>query len=278
MKPLEQRVRAAPTKTRLGMLFSCLLFVSVLIVIILGFQRRQQDPVYRGKRLSAWLADLDLRAPSDVREKAREAVWTLGTNALGPLPPMLRARDFLPERTLINLNKFGVTQSPVRFHITMAVDLHAQALAAYGLLNQLASPDVPLLTKMLTQEKSREVRLQAARALPCIHPVGTEAAMALTSLTEATRDPDAEVRSSSLLALLVISQDRGLLVPVLIERLADPFAPTVELAKNGLVGIGAPAIPSLRASCQTNQIAGQVLQQMRERKLHPDGQPRVRYL
>jgi len=76
----------------------------------------------------------------------------------------------------------------------------------------------------------------------------------------------------------VISQDRGLLVPVLIERLADPFAPTVELAKNGLVGIGAPAIPSLRASCQTNQIAGQVLQQMRERKLHPDGQPRVRYL
>lgn len=277
MEPFEQKGRAAPTKTNFGM-FTCLLAVPILITTAIWLQRMSQDPVYRGRRTSAWLADLDTRASPADREKAREAIWMLGTNALHLLPNMLRAQDVLPRRCVIALNKFGVAQSPVRFHITMAVDLHTRALAAYGLLNQQASPDVPLLCKMLIQEKSAEVRLQAARALQCIHPVGPEAGTAVTSLTEATRDPDPEVRCDSLLALLVVSQERELLVPVLIERLADPFAPTVELAKNGLLGIGDPSIPALRDSRQTNQLAGQVLQQMRERKLHPYGQPRVRYL
>jgi len=142
----------------------------------------------------------------------------------------------------------------------------------------MASPDVPLLSRMLCKERSPQVRVQSARALHCIKPAGPEKAIAVASLTEAARDTDPEVRSCSVLALLVIRPEAELLVPVLVERLADPSAPTRELAQSGLLGVGDAAIPALRDSRQTNQIADQILKEMQERKLHPLGQPRIRYL
>jgi hypothetical protein len=259
-------------------LFTGLLAVVAIIAMVIWIERGPQDPIYQGKRLSVWLNDMQPGSLGTQHEKAMEAIWTLGTNALGPLPNMLRARDRLPRHMLIALNKFGATRSPVRFHITMAIDQRSRALAAYGLLGPLAGPDVPLLSRMLAEETDPEVRVQAATALHCIHPVGPDASLAVASLTIATHDIDPDVRYACVFALVVIRPRPELLVPVLVERLTDPFAPTRELSRSGLLGIGNAAIPTLRDARQTNQLAGRILQQMHERKLHPEGQARVRYL
>lgn len=271
------RTMATATKNRV--LFTCLLAAIVAAPAGIGLKRTRHDPIYQGKRLSVWLVDLDARSAGAQRDGAREAVWALGTNALGPLPNMLRARDHLPQKILANLNGFGATRSPVGFHFTTAVDEHHRALAAYGLLGPIASPDVPLLSRMLLEETRPEVRLQAARALHCIHPVGPDAAPAAASLAAASRDTDSEVRYASTFALVVIRPEASLLVPVLVERLSDPFAPTRDIAKSGLLALGDAAISVLRDACRTNEIASNVLRQIHARKSpHLMEQKGIRYL
>lgn len=269
------------TKFKTGIWLFGSVAVLLLVAVAIHWARAHtgsQDPLYRGRRLSLWLDDLVPPSSGAQLDTARAAVWSLGTNALVPLPNMLRAQDFLPTQLLIRLNQFGAGRSPLRFHIRTAVEKHIRAQAVYGLLGPLAMSDVPVLSTRLRKEKSPQVRVQMAEALHNIHPVGPDGEIAIASLTEATRDIDPQVRSCSILALLVISSDREPLVPVLIERLADPATSTRGLAISGLLGIGEPAIAALRDSRRTNDVAAQILREMKERKRHPEGQPRIRYL
>ena len=249
------------TTIKSRMLLTCLL--TAVVILAAGiWQEVTRGPIYQRKPLSVWLADLDARASGAQRFEAREAVWTLGTNALGPLPNMLRSRDWLPRNILISLNEFGATRSAVRFHVTTAVELHLRALTAYGFLGEIASPDVPLLSRMVVEETCPEVRLLAARALHCINPSGSDAAPAVAALSRATRDTDSAVRCASTLALVVISPHDKVLAPVLVERLSDPHAQTREIARHGLLGLGDAAILTLRDAGQTNQVAVEVLQEL----------------
>lgn len=95
----------------------------------------------------------------------------------------------------------------------------------------------------------------------------------------ATRDTDSEVRCASTFALVVIRPEAKLLVPVLVERLSDSFAPTRGMAQSALLGMGDAAISVLREACRTNEMAGEILRQVHERKLpHLIDQKGVRYL
>ena len=244
--------------------FVLLLAVAAAIVVLPALSRSRREPVFEGKRLSAWLRDLDSFSDDGKRAKAHEALLALGTNSLAPLPNMLRARDYIPSRVLVSLNKFGAKH---HFHITMAIDVHLRALAAYGFLGQLARSHVSVLADMLAKEASPELRARAARALHCIHPMGDEAAGAIPALVAGARDRDAELRFRSVFALVVIRPAPDLLLPVLIESLNDPVSGTREVARMGLLSVGEAAIPALQKAGETNQLANQVLRELQGRRL-----------
>jgi HEAT repeat protein len=260
-------------KIKFQIVVSISLTAALVVAAVRSVRGRQQEPLYEGKRLSAWLQDLAPSFSGDMRRaKVQEAVLALGTNALTPLADMLRARDHLPTKILIGLNRLGANRSFFSFHLTMAADQHARALAAYGLLGPIANPDIPVLSRMLVEESSPKVRTRAASALHCIRPAGAAAAAAMPSLTAATRDKDSGVRYESVFALVVIRPEPEQLVPVLIERLTDPFAATRELAQRGLRAAGDKAIPALWDASRTNQLADQVLRELQHKPLkrgHP---------
>src|SRR5437667_8327147 len=62
-----------------------------------------REPVYDGKRLSDWLEDLAQRTRPIKRNRAKDAVSRMGTNALPALLEMLRSSDPFLKRLFVEL-------------------------------------------------------------------------------------------------------------------------------------------------------------------------------
>src|SRR5713226_5462706 len=69
----------------------------ILLGVLLGslafYMLRPREPVYQGKRLSAWLQELDYRKPEKIRLQAEDAFRHFGTNAVLPLLTIFRSED-----------------------------------------------------------------------------------------------------------------------------------------------------------------------------------------
>src|SRR5260221_3926658 len=181
--------------------------VRLLLLILLLFSAAAlavyfwpKEPSYQGKRLSKWLAELDIRSTSGAngREQAIRAVCALGTNALPTLTTMLCTKDSPWTKALIKLD---AKQSLFHFPVTPASVVQARALQAYGILGGLAEANVPVLIRILEEEPSPEIRACVASALG---QIGRGAKAAIPALSKATGDKNARVRQNAQLALMAI--------------------------------------------------------------------------
>src|SRR6266436_503090 len=188
---------ACEMNRRVG-LFLLILLLTCAAALALYFCPR--EPNYQGKRLSQWLAELDIRSTSEAngREQATKALCALGTNALPTLTTMLCTKDSPWTKALIKLDS---SQSFFHFPVAPASVVQARALQAYGILGSLAEANVPVLIRILEEEPSPEIRACVAFALG---QIGRGAKTAIPALRKATGDKNARVRQNAQLALMNI--------------------------------------------------------------------------
>jgi hypothetical protein len=104
----------------------------------------ESEPVYQGKRLSAWLAELDKEMPrsnfSGTNGPAATAIQQIGTNAIPYLRWRLKATD---SRLKTALMTFSSNHIWLRVRLTPADDLRRRAALAAFCLGPRGSPLMP---------------------------------------------------------------------------------------------------------------------------------------
>lgn len=176
--------------------------VLTLAGVLLGFGLAEVhfgEPRYGGKRLSAWLAQLDLES-SPSSEQAQRAVQMIGTNSFPLLTRMIRSADPRWKRILF---AFNARQGYLKVPVTPASVMRNRAVEGYMALGARAKPEVPVLMGLLESEPSSEIRSSVAAALGGIGP---EARAAIPLLMRAAADNSADVRKESLWALANIQR------------------------------------------------------------------------
>jgi HEAT repeat protein len=171
----------------------------VLFLAMLGWLTIQpNEPRYQGKRLSQWLAELDLRNSEEpgARNEAIRAVRALGTNALPRLTSMLCVKDSVWTKALLTLNS---RQGVVRFPVTPASVVQARAVQGYAALGGLAESNVPELVRILEAEPLAQIRAYIVLALG---QIGGGAKGAIPALRKAADDKNEQVRQNARWALL----------------------------------------------------------------------------
>ena len=166
-------------------------------LVIIGLQLN--EPGYRGRKLSGWLADLDLESRRS-SEQTVFAIQAIGTNAFPMLNRMIRSTDPWWKRHAM---AFNASQRLFRIPVTPSSVLRNRAVQGYTALGPRAKPNVPQLVHLLETESSAQVRSSVAAALGGIGP---EAKSAIPALQKATQDLSAEVRKESLWALVNIQR------------------------------------------------------------------------
>lgn len=180
--------------------------VLALIGVVAWQMLRPSEPVYQGKRLSNWLADLDLGSGHSP-EAATQAVRAIGTNSFPVLMRMLRAKDPLWKRGLIALS---ARQSLIELQISQADLVRCRAVQGYAALGPAAKETVAALIQVMDSEPRVEVRMDVAAALGAIGP-GAKAAIPV--LLKAAQDQNSELRKAALCALVNIERwDQGVSV------------------------------------------------------------------
>src|SRR6266487_3186241 len=159
---------------------------------------RTREPIYRGKRVSDWVEDLDYGLSSfkgSAVGEAEAAVRHMGSNAVPSLIRMMRCRDSALRKKLVPLLS---KQSLVKLNFRPAAE-HIQWRGARGawLVGPSAKEAIPDLIVLLTNQ-SPWVRGGAATALG---KIGTNSVVTLSSLVKALDDPVADVRICIALAL-----------------------------------------------------------------------------
>ncbi len=205
--------------------------VVVALMVMVGamiFTFQGREPTYQGKSLTHWLRDLDDESPREQKEKAQEALASIGASALPVLERMLNARESPGERiTQLVYSLPFVEPTNFSFSVTSAREKQQRALRGYGVLGTVA---IPGLIRALNHEESwicdsaasglgelgatavdavpalirsmeRRKNMSAVRALG---KIGSSAKEAIPALTEAMRDGDLHYRICAADALVQI--------------------------------------------------------------------------
>jgi HEAT repeat protein len=209
----------------------------------------EPDPIYDGKRLSAWL---ELLQSKDERERrgARQALTSLvkqGRTSVGPLVEALLEvpgdRQVPPAR-LEMLVQLGPAAVPRLTAALWEEDPTRRALAVFALgqLGRAARPAVPPLLERLKDEDAL-MRCIIAQALARIR-----ARSAIPALTERLGDKDQRVREAAAQALIHLRVESEVLVPTLLRWLTAGPTAQRRLAALALGALGpeaASAVPAL---------------------------------
>jgi HEAT repeat protein len=174
------------------------------------------EPVYHGKRLNAWVADLHPRVGEAKQQEAEQALRVIGTNAVPYLlellqrrePRLLRDLRGLSQRTKSFLRMDPEHELPWVAEIERDIQLNA----AFAALGPSARPAFHALTNLLLRPETTSV---SAAALARIGPE------AFGPLTRALENPHREVRAASAGVLGVLSGDLARIIPALRKALAD---------------------------------------------------------
>jgi hypothetical protein len=186
----------------LGRLLRLVLVIVLLAGLASSFFMRVPEPVYQGKRLSAWLAESKSDGPgSALPQPSLVAVRHMGTNALPFLVRMLTAKDSSLKRPLVS-SKF----------LTPPEISHKRALAAFRSLGPDAKGAIPLLADSLS---NKSAATDSAVALTFIGPE------ALAPLVSAFRELDKTSRFELVDSLGNNFFNYPANIPFLIECLGD---------------------------------------------------------
>ena len=253
-------------KRRRLILFGALALIAAGVVAL--WPRGPKEPVYQGKKLSEWLADLDYSGNfADLA--SIKAVQHLGKDVLPHLEPMLHAQDSLLKLRVVKLLR---KQSVIEVRFTPASQQRLQAAAACRALRDLATGYVPELTVMLNGTNSTEAWFGMAALLDvkgrsnCVPEmlmgltnsynrvrwfsagvlgeVWGHAGSALPALVRCLNDPDPRVREYAIHTLANFKTEAALIVPAFIQCLDSPHAPTRTEAATYLTSFGTNAEPA----------------------------------
>jgi hypothetical protein len=180
------------------------------------YSLRPGEPVYHGKRLNAWVADLHPRMGEAKQQEAELALRAIGTNAVPYLIELLEHRE---PRLLRELRGFSQrTKALLRIDPVLdlpwvaAVERDMQLSAAFAALGPSARPAFPALTNLLLRPETASV---SASALARIGPEAFE------TLSRALEHPHREVRAAAAGALGTMPGDPARIIPALRKALAD---------------------------------------------------------
>ena len=175
------------------------------------------QPVYHGRRLSAWVADLHPRVSEARQQKAELALRAIGTNALPYLLSLLEHREprlILEFRGLSQKTKTLLRMDPVyELPWVAETERDIQLNAAFAALGPCTRAALPALTNLLLRPQSAAV---SAFALSRIGPE------AFAPLAHAIQSRHAEVRAAAAGALGTVPGDMSAILPSLHAALADP--------------------------------------------------------
>ena len=174
------------------------------------------EPVYHGKRLSSWVADLHPRMGEARQQEAELALRAIGTNAVPYLlellqhrePPLLSGLREFSQRT----KTFLRMDSQLELPWVAVVERDLQLSAAFAALGPSARPAFPALTRLLLRPETTSV---SASALARIGPD------AFGPLSRALESPHAEVRAAAAGAIGIMPGDLARIIPALQKALAD---------------------------------------------------------
>src|SRR5207247_217704 len=113
-----------------------LVVLLAVILVAAFFALGPREPVHQGKRLSAWLRDLDNSSLKvDAHNRAVEAVRKIGADGVPILIEMLNSSDTWLKRKLMEL--VG-KQSRMQFHFSTAQERRSRAFRAIEVLGPIA--------------------------------------------------------------------------------------------------------------------------------------------
>ncbi len=242
--------QTAGVRKKRGIILAAVLAVLGGLLWLLFFSG-PPEPVYQGKRLSAWLEGYagQIGTVRDVTtEEADNAVRHIGTNAIPTLLRRLRARDSALTHLLHDL---AMSQSFVRIRYFPAVNRHEQAVMAFKVLGAEARDAVPELTRIFEENISLDSRFSTAEALGAISP---DAKVALPALVKVAADTNAADEVARLVRLCVIETlgqiqaEPELVVPALTKALNDPdsrFRKEAAAPLGRFGPVAKPAVPVL---------------------------------
>jgi HEAT repeat protein len=234
-------------------------FGTVMLIIF----QRPRDPVYQGKRLSAYLEAfasdgiqmndkppfslVGLFQPSAERRRAWDVLPEFGTNALPTLVQWLKAKDTAPERWLVWL---GRKQSFIRLRRLTAEERRVAAVTAFSRLGHRAEAAVPSLIPLL---RDANFARQAIFALNWIQPDREQDILALTNAFGVGSIAEIEA-----MAALASFQSRAAgAIPSLMIKLEATNSATRAAAAVALARIGASAeeiVPLITRNLQAGRV------------------------
>lgn len=230
----------------------CVLFLSFGLCIWLLTGSLDNEPSFRGKKLSQWIREYRIGATPEARREAEDAVRTMGTNALPTLLRWIQQRDSLVrEKTFQLVRRLPGNKADLRraihnrglagygFHIlgseassatsvltrllendASAIDFSTDLMvaeSAVAALQEIGIPAIPTLAQALTN-RHQSVRKAAAQALG---QFGRAASNVVPALVGSLSDTNAEMRLFAVRSLGQIGTDENVVVPRLIKILSD---------------------------------------------------------
>ncbi len=234
-----------------------LLTTTVLLVIggvtgWLFWRPTKSEPVYQGKPLRFWLTGFATGPQVKDAEGrnvtlAREALKCVGTNAI---PTLLRLAQQKPRWFRSHLNRIAL-----RFHLIWLFHAdfmppHLQAFCGFQALGSSASNAVPALLGLYDRGQSS---LNPDQLVSIFAAFGPTASEATPRILEQLKSATGISRRNAIFALASIHSYPRLVVPILVQCLADPNSLIGYSAALGLAEFGPDAeaaVPSLVALLQ----------------------------
>ncbi len=242
------------------------ILVAALILAALGgilwiwCLRGKPEPVYQGKRLSAWLQECLVQETdsshsqqawlnaSNAWVNASNAVYQARSNAIPPLLRMLRAKDSaLKLKELDWLEKLHLPQPDY----TYAAEINDLASSIFGALGAEGKYAVPELMKIFDENISIQSRLSVLSSLAAIGPPAKDAVPMLVHLATNSNYSNTFVPGMRGYACWALGQIRArpeMAVPALTNCLCDHdynFRKTATRSLSQFGGEAEPAIPML---------------------------------
>jgi HEAT repeat protein len=198
-----------------------------------------KEPVYRGKRLRAWLAELTNKDP-DVRFDAAIALGRMGPKAEAAIPKLARAlRD--SDRDVcyaVRMALGRIGPAAVKPLVALLRDTEVNALASDA-LGRIGPPAIEALIAAL-QDRDQETRSAAASAL---EDIGKPALAAVIGVLQGKKARREAVRVLGWMRLDGADQKKA--VAALIAALDDPDEEVRSWIAGALTQIGTPAVSAL---------------------------------
>lgn len=213
-----------------------------------GLVRYSREPVYQGKRLSSWLKAYAIQGGQ--KALADEAVRQAGTNAIPSLLRLLRFEDSALKVKFMDLvEQQHLMTIPLNQFIT-AVAWNGAGAKGFEVLGTNAQSATSALITIANRNTSPSSPYPSSRyyALDALGSIGPPAKEAIPSLLRWATNTNAHVLCSAMHALVRISEEPDLVLPVLTNALHSAV-PVVRM--NAVLALGEfgpnakPAAPAL---------------------------------